>query len=83
MKKPTFVDGFNIKLHFNQWYALQSILEDEHEEISNYIADEIAIYQTRPEPIGGITIYGVTAEDLSAMYDGLKAIERKMIEQAR
>lgn len=44
MKKPAYVEGYDLTLKYCQWAAIADILEKEYEEISQYIWDEIAIY---------------------------------------
>lgn len=44
MKKPAYVEGYDLTLKYCQWAAIADMLEKEYEEISQYIWDEIAIY---------------------------------------
>lgn len=83
MKKPAFIDGFRITLTVHQWEAIRCALESTDEELSNYIADETAYYLTAgKEPLAGITIYGISPDDLDKMYNAMKSITKRMIEQA-
>lgn len=85
MKKPTYVEGYDLTLRYCQWAAIADMLEREHQEISQYIWDEIAIYtqQIKGEPLAGITIYGVSPDDLAAIYTQLEHLRKQLILQVR
>lgn len=85
MKKPAYVEGYNLTLKYCQWAAIADMLEKEYEEIFQYIWDEIAIYtqQIKKEPLAGITIYGVSPDDLAAIYTQLECLRKQLILQVQ
>lgn len=76
MKKPSYIEGYNLTLAVAQWYGISCMMDDWDTSLGQYIADEVAGKDHTPR--SWHTVYGLTQDELMTIYAQVSDVEEKI-----